>query len=254
MSHLVAFVVGILVVAHIAGDTSHAEHTALLVEILRHLLRSHAALLHHVAHCRRIDITGAGTHHQTSQRSQTHRGIDDLAVLDGSYGSTVADVASDDLLLLDVHAKELAHAVRDIAVRGAVEAIAAYVILRIPLVRNGVEVSVVGHRGVESVVEHCHLRHIRHELVHGTDTCEVALVVYRCEVDEALNAFLHLGSDDTALLKEVTALHDTVSHSVDLVEALQTAVLRIYKEVEHEFHAFFVRRHVVHDLLFRAVF
>ena len=157
-------------------------------------------------------------------------------------------MAGDDLLRLDVHAEELAYALRDIAVRGAVETIAAHVPLGIEFIRHSIEISIRRHGAVESIVEHGHLRCTGHEGINSAEACQVTLVVYRCEVDEALNAFLHLGSDDAALLKEVTALHDTVSHSVDLVEALQTAVLRIYEEVKHEFHTFFVRRHVVHDL------
>ena len=158
-------------------------------------------------------------------------------------------MAGDDLLCLDVHAEELAHALRNIAVRGAVETIAAHVPLGIELIRHSIEISIRWHGAVECIVEHGHLRCAGHECVYSAQTSQVAFVVHRRKVDEAFNAFLHLGSDDATLLKEITTLHDTVSHGVDLVETLQTAVFRIYEEVKHEFHTFFVRRHIVHDLL-----
>ena len=66
-----------------------------------------------------------GTHHEAVKRGETHAGVDDLAVLDGGDGGTVADVAGDKLQILDVLAHELCNAVADIAVGGAVEAIAA---------------------------------------------------------------------------------------------------------------------------------
>lgn len=103
---------------------------------------------------------------------------------------------------------------------------------------------------MESVVEHCHLRHIRHELVHGTDTCEVALVVYRCEVDEALDTFLNFRSDEATLLEKVTTLHDTVANGSDLVQTLDGTKIRIEEALEHELHTFLVSRQVGHDLFF----
>ena len=158
-------------------------------------------------------------------------------------------MAGDDLLCLDVHAEELAHALRDIAVRGAMETIAAYMPLGVELVRHSVEIGIRRHGAVESIVKHRDLRCAGHEGIDSAETSQVAFVVYRSKVDEALNAFLHLGSDDATLLKEITSLHDAVSHGVDLVETLQTAVFRIYQQAEHKLHAFLVVRHVVHDLL-----
>ena len=106
---------------------------------------------------------------------------------------------------------------------------------------------------MEGVVEHRHLRHVGHQGVHGADAAQVAGIVDRGEVDEALNALFHFGSHDAALLEEVASLHDAVAHSVDLVEALDGANLGVEKHLEHQGHAFLVGGQVGHDLLLLAV-
>ena len=136
-------------------------------------------------------------------------------------------MASDDLLSLYVLAQHLAHTVGYIAVAGAVETIAAHVILLVKLVRHGIQISVVGHCRMERVVEHAHLRNIWHEMVNGADAFQVACVVNRSQVAEFLYTVFHALVDNHALAELVAALHDAVSHSVNLVEALDSANLFI---------------------------
>ncbi len=106
---------------------------------------------------------------------------------------------------------------------------------------------------MESIVENGYLRHVGHELVDGLQACQVALVVHGSQVDEALDAILHLGSNDATLLEEVAALHHTVAHGPNLIEALDGAELRIEQALEHELHTLLVGRKVGHDLLLGAV-
>ena len=126
-------------------------------------------------------------------------------------------------------------------------------IFLIELIRNGVEISIVGHGAVEGVVKHTHLGSVRHELVNGTDAFQVAGVVNGCEIAKALDTFLHALVYNNALLIEVAALHDAVTHSVDLLKALDSANLRVEQTLEHEVHAFLMVRHVVHNLFLLAV-
>ena len=110
-----------------------------------------------------------------------------------------------------------------------------------------------GHGGVEGVVEHRHLRHVRHEVVNGTDALQVTGVVDGCEVAEALDAGLHAFVDEAALLEEVAALHDAMAHGVDFVEALDGTILLAEQRLEHEVHALLVVGHVVHEDFLLAV-
>ena len=73
------------------------------------------------------------------------------------------------------------------------------------------------------------------------------------EVNEALDTLLYFGSDDAALLEDVTTLHDTVAYGVDLVEALDGADLGIEQYLEYEGDTFLMGRQISIDLLLLSV-
>ena len=106
---------------------------------------------------------------------------------------------------------------------------------------------------MESIVEDSYLWSGRQEVIDGTDTSQVSLVVDWCEVDKALDAFLHLRRYDAALVEEVATLHDTVTNGVNLIEALDGAYLGVSETFEDQLNAFLVCGEVAHDFLFRAV-
>ena len=56
----------------------------------------------------RVDVTGAGAHRQPFQRVSPMEVSTDLAVLDGADGGTVAQVAVDDVELMERFAQRLA--------------------------------------------------------------------------------------------------------------------------------------------------
>ena len=126
-------------------------------------------------------------------------------------------------------------------------------ILCVYLVRHCVEVCVVGHCAVECIVENCYLRGVWQQMVDGADAGKMALVVNRCEVDEALDAFLYLWSDDAALVEDVATLHDAVSYGVNLVKAFDGSYLWVCEAFEDQLDTFLVCWEVAHDFLFRAV-
>ena len=213
----------------------------------------HAALLHHERHGRGVDVAATTAHHQTGQRGEAHRGVDHLAVFDGCNGGAVADMAGDDLGLLVVETQKFTGALRHIAVRRTVETVAANVVFGVPFIGHGVEISVVRHRAMESIVEHCHLRHVGHKLVYSLDAGQMALVVHGGQFDQALYSLLHLGGHEATLLEEVAALHHAMPHGPYLVEALDGAHLGIEQAFEYQLHALLVGGQLGHDLLFVAI-
>ena len=162
-------------------------------------------------------------------------------------------MAGDNALFRDVHTQELADTLTDVAVARSMETVATHVVLLVQVIRDGIEISVGRHRAVESIVEDRHLRRVRHKCVDSTDTAQVAQAVYRGEVDQALNALLHLRRDEATLLEEVAALHHAVADSVDLVEVLDGADLRIEQTLEDQGHTLLMGRQVGHDLLLASV-
>src|SRR5581483_11586261 len=65
-----------------------------------------------------------GAHHETFERRHAHRGVDGLARTDRSGGTAVPEVERDDVRCLSSRSGQLAVTKCDVAMRGAVEAVA----------------------------------------------------------------------------------------------------------------------------------
>ena len=251
---LVTLVLCLADVAVIAGDAGDTEQARLLVEEVGKLCRSEVLFLCDERDNRRIKRAGTGTHHEAVKRGETHAGVDDLAVLDGGDGGTVADVAGDKLQILDVLAHELCNAVADIAVGGAVEAIAADLVLLIVLIRHSEHVSLLRHGGMESRIEHDNFRDFLAENVHaGANALYMCAVVQRCKRDEAFDALDDLFVNENGLAEERAALNDTVADSSDFAQILNDADFAVEKCVLDLLERFGVVRHADFDLLLSAV-
>ena len=154
-------------------------------------------------------------------------------------------MAGDDFQVFDVAPHDFCHAVRHIAVRRSVEPIAAHMILLIDFIGHGIEECIVGHGGMEGIVEHRHLRHVGHQVVNGPNTLQVSGVVNGSQVAEALNALFHFLVYEAAFFKQVAPLHDAMSHGIYLVETLNGSVFLAQQRLENEVHTLFVVGHVV---------
>ena len=126
-------------------------------------------------------------------------------------------------------------------------------ILLVQLIRNSVEISVIWHCAVECIVEHTYLRCIRHKFIYSTQALKVSCIVYWCQVAKTFYTILYRLVYYNALLEEVATLHNTMTYSINFVEALDSTELRVEKTLEYEVNAFLMVRHVVHNLLLLAV-
>lgn len=132
--------------------------------------------------------------------------------------------------ILDVLAHELCNAVADIAVGGAVEAIAADLVLLIVLIRHSEHVSLLRHGGMESRIEHDNFRDFLAENAHaGTNALYMCAVVQRCKRDEAFDALDDLFVNENGLAEERAALNDTVADSSDFAQILNDADFTVEK-------------------------
>lgn len=119
------------VVARYAGD---AENAGLLVEDFSCLCGSPALFLLKIGDSRGINSAAARAHDEAVEGSKTHARVDNLAVLDSGYGRAVAEVAGDELDILEVNTHNFRAASADEAVRCAVEAVAANLVLLVVLI------------------------------------------------------------------------------------------------------------------------
>ena len=181
-------------------------------------MRIYAKLVLQVSHHTTIYITTACTHDEAFQWGETHRGVYHLAILDGCNGSTIAYVASDDFLSLWCSAQHLAYVLAYEAVRGAVEAIAADLVLLIILVWQRIEVCIVGHGLMESSIKHTYLWDVWQNGLHGSYTLEVGRIVQRSEVVASLESLQHFRREEGRLGEFLAAMHHAVSHSIDFIQ------------------------------------
>ena len=140
-----------------------------------------------------IQVSCAGTHHQTLYRRQTHRRIHTLTVQHCGTTATASDMSGYNLLFLRIYAQELTHTCTHVAVTCAVEAVAANRIFLVQLVRKSIHVCVVRHRLVERRIEHGYLRYTRQNLLDRINTLQVSRVMQRSQfyaLDDHLLYFL----------------------------------------------------------------
>ena len=117
--------------------------------------------------------------------------------------------------------------------RGAVEAVAADLVLLIVLIGKSIGVSHGRHGLVEGSVEHGDHGHAGHELLAGLDADDVGGVVERGEGIALLDCLHDLVGDDDGLGKLFAAVDDAVADSVDLLHGADDAVLLVDERVQH---------------------
>ena len=224
---------GILQITEVGGHTGHTLNAGLLVEDIQHGVDVHVILIHQVLQDTGVQIAGAGAHGQTGQGGEAHGGVHALAAVDGGDGGTVAQVAGDQLQLLDGLAQHGGGPLGDIFVAGAVEAIAADLVLLVILIGQGIGIGHGGHGLVEGGVEHGHHGGTRHQLLAGADADDVGGVVQGGQGVALLNGGHDLVGDAHGLGKLLAAVDHPVTHRVDLLHGGDDAVLLIHQGVQH---------------------
>ena len=135
-------------------------------------------------------------------------------------------MAAYQLELLDGLAHELGAAGGDVAVAGAVEAVAADAVVLVVLIWHGIGEGLGRHALVEGGVEHGDLGHVlAHDGGAGVDAGDVGGVVQRGEGGAVLEGLHDLVGDAHGAGELLAAVDDAVADSVDLAHALHDAVL-----------------------------
>ena len=139
---------------------------------------------------------------------------------------------------------------------GAVEAVAADLVLLIILIRNRIHVVRLRHGLVERGIKHGDHRNIRaHDLTASLNTDQVGRVVQRRERHAVLDRLEHLLGDDHAVGEELAAVYDAVADCIDLAHRGDDALFRVEQHVDDRLDRFLMGRHrdVELELLIRLV-
>ena len=219
----------------IAGNAGNAQHTGLLVHHVVELGDGHALFFSNVGGDRGIDAAAAGTHDYTVQRGQAHGGIHRFAVVHSGDGGAVAQMAGDNLQLLNGFAHQLCQTGADISVGGSMETVFANAVFLIILVGNGIDVSFLRHGLMESGVKHGNLRDILGEyLLAGTDAGDAGGIVQRRQVGKLLRSGDHILGYQSGGGEFGAALYHTMADGADGAGVLDDGVVSgaIYQKSE----------------------
>ena len=146
-------------------------------------------------------------------------------------------MASDNALFFRLAPEELANALTYIAMAGSVEAITTHAILLVEVVWQCIHVSVIGHRLVESGVEHAYLRNVgqkRCDCIHTLDVCRV---VQRSEVVALSKSLHHFRRETNRFVELLAAMHHSVTYCIKLAKALQHGIIAVCQHFEDVLNA-----------------
>ena len=139
---------------------------------------------------------------------------------------------------------------------GAVEAVAADLVLLIVLVGDRVHIVRLRHGLMERGVEYGDHRNVRaHDLAAGLNADQVGRIVQRRERDAVLDRLEHLFGDDNAVGEELAAVYHAVADRVDLAHRGDDALFGVEQDVDDRLDRFLMGRHgnVKLELLIRLV-
>ena len=202
--------------AHVVGKAGEAFQTAFLVEHVVDLGQIPAQGLVQEIVQARVDITAAGAHHQAFEWGQTHAGVAAFTIDHRTGGAAVAQVSDQPAAVLDRYAGQFGGALADVAMAGAVEAVAAYAMLLVQHIRYGVAVSVLGHGLVESGVEHADLRQLGEQIDGGVDAAQVGRIVQRRQLNVGFDAGQGFVGEQRGGEEFFAAMHHAVADAVQV--------------------------------------
>ena len=142
-------------------------------------------------------------------------------------------MAGDELQLLGGLAQHGGGPLGDVLVAGAVEAVAADLVLLIELIGQGVGVGHGGHGLMEGGVEHGDHGGAGHEGLTGADADDVGGVVQGGQGVALLDGGHDLVGDEDGLGELLAAVDHTVTHRVDLLHGADHAVLGVHQGVQN---------------------
>ncbi len=201
----------------------------------------HARLAHDVFERGRIHVAGTGAHDEPFEGGDAHGGVDGFSVADGGHGTTVAEMEADETRLVQRLADKFSGRLGDELVGGAVEAVAAQAVFRIPLGGNRIEIGLRRHGLVEGRVEDGHLRGGGKKFLRHLDAHQVGGIVQRAQREELADGFLDGRRHPNRFLVDFSAQHHAMSHALDFGGLADDAFLGVGQQRDHACHALAVR-------------
>ena len=143
-------------------------------------------------------------------------------------------MAGYDLGALSLAAEKLDHLACNIAVRGAVCAIATDTVLFVHIVGKSVHISLGSHRLMECGIKYEYLGNICHNSKATLNTLNVCAGVKRCIIIAELELLENLICEEHGLGEVVTAVDDSVAYCLDLGHISDNADFLVGESVDYD--------------------
>ena len=163
-------------------------------------------------------------------------------------------MAGNDLQILDILAQHGGCAGGDETMRGAVEAIAAHLVVLIVFVGDGIGVGHGRHGLMEGGVKDGDLRHlVTQSGLAGVDADDVRRIVKGCIGGAFFQGFHDFIVNYRGAGKGFAAMDNTVTYRVNGIHGFDNAAFGIGQNIENELYSDFMIRNRLLDFLFLAI-
>lgn len=118
------------------------------------------------------------------------------------------------------------------------KAITTYTILLIKFVRNGIHVSIIRHRLMESRIEYTDLRYVRQNCIDRMNTFQICRIVQRSQIIASSKGIEHFLGQQNRLAELLTAMYHTMANSIDFIQRLDSTILRRDESIQNELYTY----------------
>src|SRR5262245_60233728 len=168
----------------------------------------------------RVHGAAAGTHHQTLQGRETHRGIDTGAVTDSRHRRAITQMSNNEPQVPPSgHLCRPAGAVR---MAQSVETVTADAPFACPLLRHRIDAGRLGQRCVEGRVKRRYLWDLRQDLLQSCNAVQADWVVERSQFSQLSDRSLDLGRDPHRGGVALAAVNDAMSNGPEVFKTVQS--------------------------------
>src|SRR5512133_3205551 len=107
---------------------------------------------------------------------------------------------------------------------------------------------------MKSSIEHSYLWFARHQKLYGIYTLKIGRIMKRCKVNIFFNSSLNFIINKYASVKFLTAIYNTVSNSINLIEIFYTSVLFAGDNAKYIFNSGLMVEYFTLKLYFFTIF
>jgi hypothetical protein len=168
-----------------------------------------------------IDGAGAGGHHQTFQRGETHGGVDAATIDDRSQRRARAKMAGNDPQVLHRLVEQLRGAVGAVGMGESMESIAADVVTLPPLLGHRIGRRCGGDGGVEGGVETCYRDDVGQPRGDRVERGQRLRLMQRRQIGQIPQLLLDGLVDANRTGEAGTAVHDAMTDHIGRVPLAQ---------------------------------